>query len=541
MKVISRRVEIPETMDTSADIYDVFGNSDNCKEKLQQLEQITDNKTINLPLYTKIIEECGEEEPKLAFERLDDLIRNQHILAQDLDSALRSAGKSDPEISQEYLNKWLEKEEYPTTYVTAYIPHIYWHHGDLLQQNLQRWYNKSPIVFEKAIERTLEAYYQSRRKDSDLEGRDSELLATLINITKNEGINVEKALNSVSEDNDLLRADNILKDLQNLPSNLDSYGLGIDYDQIRDNADSYPFLIDILGEGWIDDLQTQGNHQLARFLSHDIAREDVYMHSRCDTNTNIKLQSDLESVHFLSYLDHCCESLHNHYDPTESLRGDLINRQQYEDTVAEIQTIDALRREFLDHDVIVEEPVAGRCPDLKVELDDNAVWVEITHARRTKEARLNNVFSASSGIASNVRKKVSEKTRGQISDIKGEGPNDLTMIVLKNEFSAIDNHHVREYAVGGHHMILEEGAENPALVPGKPVAMHDTEDFDDNNIEDLDVLVNFELSGGLKSPYIEGQVFCFNPDIEKALLKRIGDAFNAGYRVFTSDLSSSDK
>ncbi|WP_188854257.1 hypothetical protein [Haloarcula argentinensis] len=524
-------------MDTDTDIYDVFRSDDSCKEKLQQLGYIADSGTIDLHFYTKIIEDCGEVEPKLAFERLEDLIRNRNILTRDLDFALRAAGNPDPKISQEYLNKWLEEKEYSTAYVTGYIPHIYWHHTDFLQQELRRWYSESPVVFERAVEKTLEAYYRLRRTDEDLNGRDSELLATLTDITENEEIDAETALNSVSEDNDLLRADNLLKDLQNLQSNLDSYGLGIDYDQIRSNADSYLFLTDILGEDWVDDLQAQGNHRLARFLSHDIAREDVYMYSRANQDIDIKTRNDLESIHFLSYLDHCCESLHDHHDPTESLGADLINRQQYEDTVTEIQTINALRREFLDHEVIIEESIAGRDPDLKVELDDNAIWVEVTHARRTKEARLNSVFSAPSGIESNVRAKVTEKTRGQIKDIKKGRPNDLTMVVLKNEFSAIDNHHVREYAEGGHHMILEEGADHPTLIPGKPVAMQDTEDFDDNNIEDLDLLVNFELSGGLKSPYIEGQVFCFNANITETLLKRLGEAFNAGNRVFTSDLS----
>jgi hypothetical protein len=90
-------------------------------------------------------------------------------------------------------------------------------------------------------------------------------------------------------------------------------------------------------------------------------------------------------------------------------------------------------------------------------------------------------------------------------------------------------------------MILEEEADNPTLVRGKPVAVQDTENFDDNNIEDLDLLVNFELSGGLKSPYIDGQVFCFNSDIDENLLKRLGEAFNAGNKLFTSDLCLNGK
>lgn len=541
-----RTIINPETyfvsiMDSDADIYEVFRSDESCKEKLQQLGNIVDSETIDLHFYTKIIEGCGGEEPRLAFERLDYLIRNREILVRDLDSALRAAGKPDPDLAQEYMNKWLDEEEYSTGYVSSYIPHVYWNHTDLLQQELQKWYSNSPLVFEKAVERTLEAYYRVCRTDGDLNGRDSELLSTLKDIAESEDIDPEQAVKSVSKDNDLLRANNILKDLQNLPSNLDSYGLGIDYDQVRSNADDYPFLIGVLGENWIDDLQSQGTHRLARLLSHDISRDDVYKYSRTDQDFDIKTGNDLESIHFLSYLDHCCETLYKNDGTVESPGGTLINRQQYEDTVTEIQTTNALRREFLDGDVVIEESVAGRKPDLKVDLDDDTIWVEVTHARRTTEARLNSVFSAPSGIESNVRGKVTEKTRDQIKDVKEERPDDLTMIVLRNEFSAIDNHHVREYAEGGHHMILEEGKDHPTLVPGEPVAIQDTEQFDDNNIEGLDFLVNFELSGGLDSPYIEGQVFCFNPDIDENLLKRLGEAFNAGDRVFTSELTTGDE
>ncbi|WP_424016273.1 hypothetical protein ACOZ4N_00325 (plasmid) [Halorientalis pallida] len=71
-------------------------------------------------------------------------------------------------------------------------------------------------------------------------------------------------------------------------------------------------------------------------------------------------------------------------------------------------------------------------------------------------------------------------------------------------------------------MVLEEGEDNPALMRGKLVAIQDTEQFSGNNIEDLDILANLELSESLNSPDIERQVFCFNPDIDENLLKRLG-------------------
>ena len=52
---------------------------------------------------------------------------------------------------------------------------------------------------------------------------------------------------------------------------------------------------------------------------------------------------------------------------------------------------------------------------------------------------------------------------------------------------------------------------------------------------------NFKLSGGLNSPYIERQVFCFNPDTDENLLKCLGEAFNAGDSVFTSDLTTGNE
>lgn len=90
------------------------------------------------------------------------------------------------------------------------------------------------------------------------------------------------------------------------------------------------------------------------------------------------------------------------------------------------------------------------------------------------------------------------KTRGKISEIKQANPDDLTMVVLKNEFSAIDDHLVREYALSPIVLMVSNDFEDPEIyaVPGEPVAMEDDHagSTDDEGIEHLDILVNFDYT-----------------------------------------------
>ena len=111
------------------------------------------------------------------------------------------------------------------------------------------------------------------------------------------------------------------------------------------------------------------------------------------------------------------------------------------------------------------------------------------------------------------------------------------MVVLKNEFSAIDDHLVREYALGPIVLMVSNDFEDPEVyaVPGEPVALEDNHDgsTDDKGIEHLDILVNFDYTTDFFSkPYISGQVFAFSNAVPYSLLTRLGEAFNAGEHVY---------
>jgi hypothetical protein len=133
----------------------------------------------------------------------------------------------------------------------------------------------------------------------------------------------------------------------------------------------------------------------------------------------------------------------------------------------------------------------GRIRILGFLVDNRQVWVEVTRARETDEKRLVGVFSAPGGEESYVWNKVTDKTRGQISATKRANPDDLTMVVLKSEFSAVDDHLVREYVLGGVMLMISKDLDDPKVyaVPGEPVAMEDNHagSTEDEGIENLDI------------------------------------------------------
>lgn len=305
-------------------------------------------------------------------------------------------------------------------------------------------------------------------------------------------------------------------------------------------------MAEVLGPRWIEQLEEAGTYELPRLLSHDIDRSDfrAILRQRASEQDRSQEEYEAASVAKLAYLDHCCETIDVDQDPTRSLRSMLLDREKYGDGLAELDVCNALRREFTDRDVSIEPSVAGKTPDFGLPVDDHQIWVEVTRARETRQKRLVGVFAAPSGEDSYVRKKVTGKTQGQLSVIKEKKPEDLTMVVLKNEFSAVDDHLVREYAMGETMLVLEQNVEDPDVfaVPGKPVAVKDdyAETSDDAGIECLDLLVNFDYTTDFYTkPYISGQVFAFSDAVSDTLLNRLGEAFNAGSNVYRTRFSES--
>lgn len=372
-----------------------------------------------------------------------------------------------------------------------------------------------------------------------MENHGEKIVDTLIDIAEIEELNISSALDADTDDT-LVTGSLILDDFRHQPaSNLDSYGIGVDYDTIEENAPAYPQLSAVLGSDWVEKLESAGSYELPRLLSHEIDRSKfrATLRQRNDDRDWSQEEFEIASVAKLAYLDHCCETIDLDQDSIGSLRRMLLDREKYGDGLMELDVCNALRREFVDRAVAMEPPVAGKKPDFGFPLDGRQVWVEVTRARETDEKRLVGVFSAPGGEESYVRNKVTDKTRGQISAIKRANPDDLTMVVLKNEFSEVDDHLVREYALGPTMLMVNNDLSDPEVhaVSGEPVAIEDDHagSTDDEGIEHLDILVNFDYTSNFYSkPFISGQVFAFSEMVPDLLLDRLGEAFNAGSNIY---------
>ncbi|WP_394743165.1 hypothetical protein [Natronococcus roseus] len=520
-------------------LYQLLGSQENCKQQLQTTLDAIKAGNRDIREIDMIVAECADVEPKLALDVIKTLVQAEEILDSDLERSLQAIGETDPDLATEFFEESVDNPNYTQEYIATYLPHLFVNNIEELCTQLKQWYESSPMFFERAVESLLGAYHEARTGSKDLENYGETIVGLLTDIAEIEGIDTSSALNADTDDT-LVKGSLILDDFRHQPaSNLDSYGIGVDYDTIAENATAYPRLGTLLGSDWVESLESAGSYDLPRFLSHEIDRSDFRAVLRQRNNERDWSQEEFEliSIAKLVYLDHCCETIDLNQDSIGSLRQMLLDREKYGDGLAELDVCNALRREFVDHTVTMEPTVAGKDPDFGLLVDGEQIWVEVTRARETNEKRLVGVFSAPSGERSYVRKKVTDKTRDQISAIKQANPDDLTMVVLKNEFSAVDDNLVREYALGPTRFMVSSDLDDPEVyaVSGEPVARKDNHvgSTDDEGIEHLDILANFDYTTNFYSkPFISGQVFAFSDSVPNLLLDRLGEAFNAGSHVY---------
>lgn len=520
-------------------LYWLLDPQEGCKQQLQTTLDAVEAGNREIRDIDMIVAECADVEPELALNVINTLVQAEEILDSNLERSLQAIGAGGPDLAAEFFDTAVDNPHYSQEYIATYVPHLFVGDIEALCTYLEQWYESSPRFFERAVENLLGAYHESRTGGNDLENHGETIVDTLIDIAKTESLDISSALNADPDDT-LVTGSLILDDFRHQPaSNLDSYGIGVDYDTIAENAAAYPRLNAVLGSGWVESLESAGSYEFPRLLSHEIDRSDfrATLRQRNDDRDWSQEEFEMASIAKLSYLDHCCETIDLNHDPIGSLCRMLLDREKYGDGLAELDVCNALRREFVNRVVTMEPTVAGKEPDFGFPVDDRQVWVEVTRARETDEKRLVGVFSAPGGEESYVRNKVTDKTRGQISAIKRANPDDLTMVVLKNEFSAVDDHLVREYALGGMMLMVSKDLEDPEVyaVPGEPVATEDNHAGapEDEGIEHLDILVNFDYTADFYSePFISGQVFAFSDAASDSLLNRLGEAFNAGSHVY---------
>lgn len=208
-----------------------------CQQQLQTTVDAIEAGNRDVREIDSIVADCANEEPELALVVIETLVQEEHILASRIERSLQAIGSVDTDLAHQFFDKAVDSSAYPQAYIADYVAYLFAHDIDALCDSLKEWYWSSPRFFELAVERVLGAYHEGRTGQNDLENNGEEVVETLIEIAEAEGIDVSSALTADTDDT-LVKGSLILDDFRHLPSNLDSYGIGVDYDIISKNAES---------------------------------------------------------------------------------------------------------------------------------------------------------------------------------------------------------------------------------------------------------------------------------------------------------------
>lgn len=536
-----------------AELHRIWGADDiTCKEKIEKARKLVgpDFSFGNVRHISRIIEDCAAEEIEDCLALVVDVVEHVRILPQDLESGLRAISDGDIGAVSAFIEDQLDQVDRKAR-LAATIPYFYRGHEDDFVDQFQSWYEKDEWFFYTALELTLKQYqYDSEeRADDEFERELETVLEGIESIAEDEGLDPEDAYRSKNWK--VTKAHALLEDIRWT----DRY---IDFDLVERNVKDYPVLYEFLDErDWLRQLRDQNRPPLAEFLSHSFQRDDFEALVRNRDQFDLSQEEEVEldkSIRFmkvLGFYDHCLEVIDMDEGGVSTLRDHLLERDDFYNGMAELQVLNGLMREFGADSVEMEpevrlsdedddEDYEYKTGDAKFKVGGETIYTEITNPQADIEAALNGIYSIDQFDDFPVRTYVTRKLRGQISPIK-EATGDLTMLVIKNEPSKVDDWTVRGYVLGPETAVIpedaledtKEGEEVPVVV------VRDDPILDEDEItDDLDILVNFrDAPDWTMEPYIIGQVFGLNEDVSLDTLRRIGHAFNAGTEIYRTSRS----
>lgn len=440
-------------------------------------------------LISALLEDCAEKAPGPALSLFDLTLSVTEPTAFPFDfkeDTLATLGSADTSVTDRYIEKCLDQHDQRDLYYRSiYIPYLYQDVPGALTGNFEYWFDADRGFFEYTVKEILGVIYQfhDAGKNVALIDHLPEIQELLVELAESEGVAVDESLKAEKGKQDLVirrlrQSRLILEDLMVYPQH-------IDFTKVEENIEEFPNLEEFISskESWLDQLEGMGDHPLSRMLTQC---EDEY-----------RSQSELE------YIDYCCEVIEPDEQGTGTIRDNLLGRGDFANGVVELEVINALRREFGVSNVVLEEEAGEKEPDAKVSVDGSVVWVEATKPERSTSALLERLFGVSQGQESDVRSTVTGKLRSQIQAVKQAEPDDLTALVVKNDFSKVDDELVHEYVQSKYFQQDQVG-------------------------DDLDVLINFKHEGLGEEPYITGQVFDLG-NVDEEILERLGEAFNADF------------
>lgn len=477
----------------------------NCSQKLDEVKGLIQNighpPPRSLHYVSDIFEDCVNQNHTKCLETAYLISKESNVAASsDLGRGLEAIGIHDINAVNQFLDNKIQGQDLRKAhYLAALIPHLYRGQENELANQMSNWYNTFSYFFFRTLENTLTCFIEesSGHGATDFSSEIQPIKDELEDIAQLEGIEPDNAYQD--KNYEIVKVSILLNDLEWTTKNT------VDWSTIQSNLSQYTHLAALLSlnNNPIPDLQQHNTHPLTKLLRLDHTDE-------------------------LAYYDHCIELITpgngQNSDPTARLRNELLSRKSFDSTIAEIEVFNALRRELGVNAIEIEQQAPnGGVPDAKITTGGETIWVEVTLPQPQPSYEVARRYSASMNPEeSDARANVTKKLRSQIRDVK-DATGDLTMLVIKNEESRVDDEVVGDYVEGytGIGIPQDDDDADPIILTADSGLQYD-------NVPDhLDILVNYNTLKDLNdSPYIEGQVANLT-DVDQGIIDQLADAFNA--------------
>lgn len=476
-----------------------------CSQKLDEIQDLIQNighpPHSSLSFVSDIFEDCVHQEHAKCLETAYLISKEVNGLAHtDIARGLEAIGHADVNAVNLFIIQKIQGHDLRKAhYLAPLIPHLYRGQEHEMAQKMNDWYDTYNSFFFRALENTLRAFLDesSGHGAEDFSNELDPLKDKLEDIAQAKGLNPDNAYQD--KNYKVVKVTILLNDLEWNTKNT------VDWNKVQSNLSQYPHLETLLSHNNdpIADLQQHNTHPLTKLLR-------------------------LDNSDKLTYYSHCLELIQpgrgQNSDPNEDIRDDLLSRETFDHTIAEIEVANALRREFDTNNVTIEEPISNTGkPDTKIRVGGETIWVEVTLPRPPASYEVARHYSASMNPeTSKARGKVTDKLKSQIRDVK-EDTGDLTTLVIKNEESRVDDEIIGDYVEGVTAIGIPEDDPDadPIILTAESGLQYD------NGPDHLDILVNYSTNKDLSnSPFTEGQVANLT-DVDQTIIDQLVDAFNA--------------
>lgn len=503
-----------------------------CNQKLDEtqdlIQKIGHPPPGSLYYISDIFEDCVSEEHAKCLETAYLISKEANVMASSgLGRGLEAIGAHDINAVNQFVEQKIQGQDIELAhYLAPLMPHLYRGQEAEMANQMQVWYDHYSYFFFCAIETALRCFLEesSGHGAEDFSSEIKPIKAKLEDIAQSEGLDPDNAYQD--KNYEVVKVYILMDDLKWVTKN------NVNWSRVQSNLSEYPHLETLLNHNnsAVSSLQQNNTHPLTKLLRHPLSLSEINAIADDPNATDDEkreAKQSLGKIQKLTYYDHCVELITpgngQNNDPTARLRDELLARESFDSTIAEIEVFNTLRREFGVSNIAIEQQAPnGGVPDAKITARGETIWVEVTLPQPQPSYEVARHYSTSMNPEeSEARATVTKKLRSQIREVK-EATGDRTMLVIKNEESRLDHEIVGDYVEGGIEIAFQ--TDDPGA---DPILFRGDSGLQYNNVPDhLDILINFDTLHDLSGPpYIEGQVANLT-DVDQGLIDQLAHAFN---------------